>query len=259
VRPTLFRLGPLEVRSYGVMLVLAFVAGTLWAMREARRRGLAPERMIDGGLAALAGGLIGARIVFVALDPYLTWRDLPFVWRGGLSFHGGLIGGLGAVALYARATRTALAAMLDCGAPGMALGYAVARIGCFLNGCCYGGPSDLPWATRFSDGGAGLTPPSHPAQLYASAGSLVIFGLLLLRRPGARAGGQLFAAYLGLYGVLRFVVEFWRKGYTAQVLWDGLTQAQVASLGLMALGVIGWFGLKGLARRAGRSSLDERG
>ncbi len=242
MRPTLLRLGALQVRSYGVMLVLAFASGTLWAMREARRRGLAPERMLDAGLAALVGGLVGGRALYVILDPYTTWRDFPLVWHGGLSFHGGLIGGIIAVAIYALLSRTGLALILDSGAPAMALGYAVGRIGCFLNGCCYGAPTRLPWGVRFLSPASGQpTPPSHPAQLYASAGSLIVFALLLALRRRARGGGQLFIAYLGLYGVMRFIIELWRRGYTAELLWGPLTQAQVASIGMAVLALVGWF------------------
>jgi phosphatidylglycerol:prolipoprotein diacylglycerol transferase len=235
------------------MLVLAFAIGIWWATREARLRGLPAERMVDAGLAALIGGLVGARTLYIALDPYLGWRDLPFIWRGGLSFHGGLIGGITTVALYALVARISPGLIFDTGAPSMALGYAVARIGCFLNGCCYGCPTTLPWAARFRDPTTGaLTPPSHPAQLYAALGGLIAFALLLRLRPRARIHGQLFIAYLGLYGLVRFVVEFFRKGYTSGPALPGpFTAAQIASIGLMILGAAGWFGLKALgARRA---------
>jgi phosphatidylglycerol:prolipoprotein diacylglycerol transferase len=249
MRPVLFQFGRLELRAYGVMLVLAFTAGILWAMREARLRGLAPERMIDAGLAALVGGLIGARILYIALDPVLGWRDLPYIWRGGLSFHGGLIGGMLLVALYAIAVKVNPGLIYDTGAPSMALGYAIARIGCFLNGCCYGCPTNLPWAVRFRDQTTGeLTPPSHPAQLYASLCSLVAFAVLLWLRPRARVHGQLFIAYVGLYGIVRFIPEIFRKGYTSGPAIAGpLTLAQVVSVGMVALGIGGWFGLKALA------------
>jgi len=253
VRPVLFQVGPLSVHAYGAMLVLAFAVGIWWAMREARLRGLPAERMVDAGLAALIGGLVGARILYIALDSYLGWRDLPFIWRGGLSFHGGLIGGIITVALYALLARVNPALIFDTGAPSMALGYAIARIGCFLNGCCYGGPTNLPWGVRFRDPTtAELTPPSHPAQLYATIGGLVVFAILLRLRPRARVHGQLFIAYLGLYGVIRFVVEFFRKGYTSGPALPGpFTAAQVASIGLVVLGVAGWFGLRAVgARRA---------
>ena len=251
MRPVLFQFGPISVRAYGAMLVLGFAVGIWWAMREARLRGLPPERMIDAGLAALIGGLVGARILYIALDPYLGWRDLPFIWRGGLSFHGGLIGGMIAVTVYALAVRVNPALIFDTGAPSMALGYAIARIGCFLNGCCYGCPSNLPWAFRFRNPTTGeLTPPSHPAQLYAAIGGLLVFEVLLWLRPRARVHGQLFIAYLGLYGLIRFVVEFFRKGYTSGPAVPGpFTAAQVASIGMMILGLAGWFGLKALGAR----------
>ncbi|UCH35359.1 MAG: prolipoprotein diacylglyceryl transferase [Armatimonadota bacterium] len=251
MRPVFFNLGPLSVRAYGVMLVIAFVVGIAWALREAGRRELPPERMIDAGLAALVGGLIGSRVLYVILDPYLGWRDLPFIWRGGLSFHGGLVGGILLVALYGVAVRVSPALIFDTGAPSMALGYAVARIGCFLNGCCYGGPTHLPWAARFRDPTtAELTPPSHPAQLYAVLGGLATFAILLWLRGRARVHGQLFIAYIGLYGVLRFTVEFWRKGYTSGPEIGGpFTAAQLASIALMAFGIAGWLGLKALGAR----------
>lgn len=250
MRPILFELGPIALRTYGIMLLFAFVTGVLWAIREAKLRALAPERMVDAGLAALIGGLVGARILYIILDPYLSWRDLPFVWHGGLSFHGGLVGGILAVALYAAVVRVSPLLVLDTGAPSLALGYAVARIGCFLNGCCYGSPTHLPWAVRFRDPTTGaLTPPSHPAQLYASLGSLIVFAILLALRSRARINGQLFVAYLGLYGIVRFMVEIFRNGYTAQIAVGPLTQAQVASVALVVIAVIGWFGLKRLGAR----------
>ena len=253
MQPVLFHIGPIEVRAYGAMLVLGFAIGIWWAIREARLRGLPPERMIDAGLAALIGGLIGARILYIVLDPYLGWRDLPFIWRGGLSFHGGLAGGMLAVAIYGFIVGVSPALIFDTGAPSMALGYAIARIGCFLNGCCYGCPTNLPWAFRFRDPTTGAwTPPSHPAQLYAAIGSLTAFGILMWLRPRARVHGQLFIAYMGLYGVVRFVVEIFRKGYTSGPPIPGpFTAAQVASIGLMIFGIAGWFALKTIgARRA---------
>ena len=252
MRPVLFELGPFSVRAYGAMLVLAFAVGIWWATREAKRRGMPPERMVDSGLAALVGGLIGARVLYIILDPVLGWRDLPFIWRGGLSFHGGLVGGMIAVAIYGLAVRTNPALIFDTGAPSIALGYAIARIGCLLNGCCYGCPTTVPWAMRFLNPTTGeLTPPSHPAQLYASAGSLVVFGILLFLRGRARVHGQLFLAYVGLYGVLRFLVEIFRKGYTSEPTLGYLTAAQGVSIGLMAVALVGWFALKAIgARRA---------
>ena len=114
-------------------------------------------------------------------------------------------------------------------APSVAIGYAITRIGCFLNGCCYGAPTSLPWGVRFHEHGF-LTPPSHPTQLYATAANLLIFFLLTRLERLKRAPGFIFVSYLGLYSIYRFLIEFLRKGYSAQVSLFGLTQAQVASI-----------------------------
>lgn len=127
--------------------------------------------------------------------------------------------------------------MADLLAPSVAIGYAFARIGCFLNGCCYGIATHLPWAVRFQDSEhpGELTDPSHPAQLYAFAISLLIFGILtrveLLKRPR----GFVFFSYIVLYSVYRFGIEFVRKGVTAEPWILGLTQAQGVSLGMIAV------------------------
>ena len=246
--PTLFQLGPVAVHSYGLFVALAFLAAIGLASRRGRRVGIKPEHFVDLGLAALLGGLAAARVTFVALDPQVSWRELPYLWTGGLSFYGGLAGGIAACAVYARLRRLAFPAALDAAAPALALGYAIARVGCFLNGCCYGAPTALPWGCRFREVAlGGLTPPSHPAQLYAAAGSLVVMGLLLAGERRVRVPGQLFLAYLGLYGVLRFLVEIFRRGYSATVMVGGLTQAQVASLVLiLGAGLAAW----ALERRA---------
>ncbi len=233
--PTLFRIGPLAVHSYGTLLMLGFVAGVLLTRREARRMGLAPDIALDLGIWVLVSGVVFARGLFVALN---WWDFAPrpveafYVWReGGLSFHGGLLGGVLATVAFARRRKLSFWTLSDIAAPGMALGYGIARFGCLLNGCCYGGPTSLPWGIRFPlfPDSRLTTEPSHPTQVYAALGSFVILAVLLWARPRLSARGQLFLLYLMLYSVLRSGIEVLRKGYTAQVLVDGLTQAQAAS------------------------------
>jgi phosphatidylglycerol:prolipoprotein diacylglycerol transferase len=151
-------------------------------------------------------------------------------------------------------------------APSTALGYAIARVGCFLRGCCYGAPTSLPWGHRFlldpsadpSHAAPGvLTAPSHPTQLYAAAASLIIFGLLLWLRGRLPARGQLFLAYLAMYSVARWAIEILRRGYSAQPVAPGswLTQAQVASMVIFAIAVAGiWVLARREARTAGHES-----
>jgi len=190
----LFRIGPFPIYSYGFMLMLAFLAATAVAARLGRQRGIQPESIFDLTAFILVSAIIGARALYVALGwsyfqehPDRIWR----LWEGGLSFHGGLVGGLLAGIVYCRRRGLSFLRMGDVVAPGVALGYSIGRIGCFLNGCCYGGPTNLPWACRFHDPPitGPLTPPSHPTQIYASIVNLGVQALGIRREAVATARG----------------------------------------------------------------------
>ncbi len=231
---TLFKILGVPIRSYGLMMVVGFGLGLLRMVRAARKKGIPAERIYDLGLALLLSGIVGARVVYVLLNPDTeSWREILAVWNGGLSFHGGVIFAVLAGYAYLRRVNLPFWTCADLAAPSIALGYSVARIGCFLNGCCYGAPTSLPWAVRFREGGV-LTPPSHPTQIYASLASLLIFLILTRVEKLGRMPGFVFVSYLGLYGVYRFLIEFLRKGYSAKVFVLGLTEAQVASLVMIA-------------------------
>jgi len=236
MRSTLFTIFGLKIRAYGTMLALGFALGVWRAVRISRKRyGIEPERVYDLALVLLISALIGARAVFIVLNPSTEhWRDFLAVWEGGLSFHGGvafaMIGGY----IYTRVAKLSYWRCGDLLAPSVAIGYACTRIGCFLNGCCYGRPTSLPWGVRFAENGV-LTPPSHPTQLYAVAANLVIFVILARLEKLNRKPGFVFVSYLGLYSVYRFLIEFLRSGYSAQ-LWElGLTQAQWASAAIFVI------------------------
>lgn len=235
MRPTLFEVFGIPVRSYGVMMVIGFALGIWRAARISRERYLIPpERVYDIAIVTLLSGVIGARALFVLLNPETErWAEFHAVWRGGLSFHGGFAAAMAAGWVYTHFARLRFWDCADLVAPSAALGYAMVRIGCFINGCCYGAPTSLPWAVRFGEGG-NLTPPSHPTQIYASLANLLIFVILIRAERSRRAPGVVFAAYAGLYGVYRFLMEFLRAGYTAQVWALGLTQAQGVSVLMIA-------------------------
>jgi phosphatidylglycerol:prolipoprotein diacylglycerol transferase len=242
MHPILFHLGPFPVRAYGVMILIGFFIALRYAMAEARRLQAAspgsatvsPDQVFDMSLFGLIAGLIGTRLVYVALN----WEmfapnpiEIVKIWTGGLSFIGAPIFGFGFVWFYCRRHRLAFLPVADIGAPGFALAYVFGRIGCFLNGCCYGHACSLPWAVRFHADGASeaLTPPSHPTQLYAAAMSLLIFAILhrLRRRP--HPDGAVLLSYLMLYAAYRFVNDFFRRGATAKVLAIGITDGQLAA------------------------------
>jgi phosphatidylglycerol:prolipoprotein diacylglycerol transferase len=249
LHPVLFHLGSLAIHSYGVMLMLGFLAGIWLSSRQARKLGLPSDLPVDLSVWLLLSSVLLARLTYAALnwgDYASRPLDILQVWKeGGLSFHGGLLGGVLAVLLFSRRARISFWLLADMLSPGLALGYAIARVGCFLNGCCYGAPTCLPWGVVFP----GLTTePAHPTQLYASLGSLLICLLLLRLQSRLRAQGQLFLLYLMLYSVLRLIMEIFRRGASAQELFTGVTQAQAASLALFALAALGfpWLARRGV-------------
>ncbi len=254
----LARWGPVQVRSWGTMLMFGFAAGMLWALHDAREdETITLDLMIDVTLAILVGAIIGSRIMSVVLewDAYAARPGSVFrIWEGGLSFHGGLIGGTlgGSLLMWRRGL--SVPRMADLLVPSVTLGYAITKVGCFLNGCCYGVPTDLPWGVHFPT----LADPDvarHPTQLYGSALSLVVFGLLLAFRRRLHHPGHLALLYLVLYSGARFGVEHFRRGASAVVFEPlaPLTYAQVASIAI-ALAAGAWMFLD--ARRAGRRARE---
>ncbi len=231
------KLAPIYVHSYGVMLLIALAAGTWWLTRTGRNYGFNLEDWIDFALIILLSGVVGARLLYVLLhlpDYASAPITILYVWQGGLAFHGGVAGAIIAGYIFACVRRISFPLLADLSAPALALGYAIARIGCFLNGCCYGHRCDLPWGVTFPPGteaGAGGFP-RHPTQLYACAASFIIFLVLARLQPRIKVRGNLFLLYLVLYSVYRFIVEFFRRGATANVFAPlaPLTEAQTASI-----------------------------
>jgi len=238
------RLAPIYVHSWGVMLLVGLAAGTWWIDRTGRAYGFNLEDWIDFALIMLLTGVVGARLLYVLLHlpEYASApMSILYVWQGGLAFHGGVVGGLIGACLFARTRTVSFPLLADLGAAPLALGTAFTRIGCFLNGCCYGTVCHLPWAVVFpatTEAGVGGIP-RHPTQLYAVAANAVIFALLVKLAPRVRVRGNLFLLYLVLYSIYRFIVEFFRRGASAVVFGPlaPLTQAQTASIiiGVVAL------------------------
>ena len=233
----LFEVFGLPIYSYGVMMVVGFAVGIWRARRVSKKRyGIEPERVIDIALVVLVSSVIGARTVYVWMDPYETWGHFFAVWDGGLSFHGGVVAALAAGYVYTRIAKLPFWSCVDLVVPSAAIGYALTRIGCFLRGCCYGGPTDLPWAVPTNH--EGLLINAHPTQIYALLAGLLIFFILTRLERMNRAPGFVFASYLGLYGVYRFLIEILRKGYTAEVWVYGLTHAQVVSIVMVLISAV---------------------
>lgn len=249
--PILFHIGTFPVRSYGVMIMVAFLAGLWLVRRRANLFGFDPQKLTDLCFYILVAGILGARILFILqeLPYYLSHKDELFSLRfEGLTSFGALIAGLGLVIVWAKRTRAPLGSLTDLLGPAFLLGHVFGRIGCYLNGCCYGRTcaADAPLATQFYG-----VPGFHvPAQLFDSAMNLVGLGLILLYERRGFRPGQGFGAVLIVHGLARFIYEFWREGTDAEVrsgiasstYWGHLpiTQAQGVAIALMVAGAAVW-------------------
>jgi phosphatidylglycerol:prolipoprotein diacylglycerol transferase len=242
-------IGPLTLHTYGVLLALAFLAGLWIANRQARRAGLDAARITDMAVYVLIGGLLGAKLLLLLVEwPFYSRNPgelFSLVQSGGV-FYGGLIGGLPVAWWYSRRHGLQPWPTADVLAPGVVLGQAVGRLGCFAAGCCYGRPTEVPWAVTFKDlyttrtVGTPLDVPLHPTQLYESAATLLIFGALLWLAKRKQFHGQVALAYVVLYSIARFVIEFYRgDAARGTVLGGWLSTSQfIAILMVIAVGLI---------------------
>ena len=244
MHPILFHLGSFPVHSYGVMIALAFVFGLWTATRRARRANISGEVIADVTLWIMVGTILGARAVYVAT----YWNDefagqplseIFAIWHGGLVFYGGLIGAIIAGAIYLRWKKLPLWKIADVLAPSIALGSVFGRIGCLLNGCCYGRACDLPWAISFPADNP-LHPPTtpvHPTEIYDALLNLGLYFFLawLFRRK--QFDGQIFATYLICYAITRSFVEYFRGDYNDAHHHFGLTPAQFVSVPIFIAGL----------------------
>lgn len=257
---TLFHLGPLTLHSYGLCLAIGILACYGVLVRRARPHGL-PEGPL-GNLVVLlvASGLVGARLFYVAEHWSSTYAANPAsafrIWQGGLMFYGSLIVGSLALVAWCRLRHRSLLDTLDLFAVVMPLGQAFGRLGCFLNGCCYGSVShsacavtypahSIPWTEQYYAGQiadtAARSLPVLPSQLFETIGCLAIFALLLwLDRRGTREGahrmpGRVFSLYLATYAILRFIIETTRADERLHPFGGILTISQCISVGLLLL------------------------
>lgn len=239
MKPVLFNLFGLEIHSYGMMLAIAYLIGIFGLGKTVKRNGIVFDTIIDLGIWALIGAVSGARIAYIITE-YHYFLDYPLeifkINSGGLAFHGGLIGGFLAGYWFTKIKKLPTWKMADLVAPYIALGYGLVRIGCLLNGCCYGKFSSLPWALRCAAHDSILR---HPTQIYSMIGSFILFFVLWKLRNHHRFSGFLFLLYIGLYSIMRFIVEIFRESPMVYP-WLSLAQLVCLVLGGTAFGLI-WF------------------
>jgi phosphatidylglycerol:prolipoprotein diacylglycerol transferase len=231
--PVLFRIGSLDITSFGVMVALGALAG-LWVFRRELARSGLPEAAMDAAVYGLVGGLLGAKLLYVFEHLDESSFLALFLDRGGMSWFGGFAGGLLAGFLTIRAKRWPLLAVLAAATPALAIGQLLGRIGCFLVGDDYGHPTSLPWGVAFPEGLPPTTERVHPTQIYEAI-FLGFFAWLLIRwrRRGLSDRTVLGRYFVGV-GAFRFALEFVRVN--TRVLGP-LTVAHIFSLAVVALGV----------------------
>jgi phosphatidylglycerol:prolipoprotein diacylglycerol transferase len=230
-------LGGVSIKTFGVFFALNFVAWGLLAARRLKELDKPVDWAWEMVLAALAGGLVGARLYYVIQNYSAVKGDVfgSLLSGGGLVWYGGLLGGVVAVVAWAWWRKFLSLALLDLAGPCLALGYAIGRIGCQVSGDGdYGKASDAPWAMPYPDGEVPTNRDVLPTPIFETVTMGLLAWALWRLRDRVRPGG-LMALYLVGAGLERFVVEFWRRN-TPDVV--GLTVAQVWALGLLAAGLL---------------------
>ena len=255
--PILLDFGPFVISSFGVMMVAAFLVCNYLMKKDIEAAGYDPNIGEDITFRAAIGGIIGAKIYYL-IENIPTGQSLDNIsgladiiagiftldigkigigiqnFGAGLVFLGGLIGGMLAVTIYTKQKKLIWLEVADWGAPFLALGHGIGRIGCFLVGDDYGIPSNLPWACAFPNGLPPTQIPVHPTQIYEMTAYFIIFTYLRYRKRNQLFTGELIFEYLFLVGFSRFMIEFIRIN---QKYLIGLSGAQYISIIMMMLGI----------------------
>lgn len=252
--PRLFHIGSFGIPTYGVLVATGVLVGLWISVRNSQKLGIKPENAWDFGIAIVLAGIIGAKILYILVD----WRSyaehpreifsLSTLQAGGV-FSGGLIAAFLTAWWFLRKHKMPALATCDAFAPGLAMGHAIGRVGCFAAGCCYGKPTTHFWGVTFTNPlakdyvGTPLGVALEPTQLFESAAELIIFATLTWMLARKKFDGQIFGAYLFLYGIARFLIEFLRDdpGRGGPYFGGVLSGTQLIAMGLVLAGGIIWY------------------
>ena len=267
--PEIFRIGDFPINTYGVLLALAFLCALLVAARLGARDGLPRERIFDLGLWLLLAAVVGSKVLLLAVEPEYRadpsrLLSLDFLRSGGV-FYGGFLAAVLTAYFLVRRYKLPWWQTADACAPGIALGQAIGRQGCFAAGCCWGKPTTLPWGVRFSELGQQVTGVPidvhlHPTQLYESFAAFIFFAFLIWLHRRKTFNGQVLLTYGVLYGTTRFIIEFFRGDPRGDILGlTSLTHLSTSQLISLLVGISCLVILLIRWRRASNGSLDEGG
>lgn len=253
--PTLIEVFGVRVSTYGVLVALGLIVAYFLSLKLAKREGIPSDKAESVFIYAALFGLVGSRVAFVLEHPedIESFWDIFALWKGGVSFYGGLAGGILGVLLAVKRHSLNLWKVADVAAPSLALAHSIGRLGCTSAGCCYGRPvpnvEDVSVGIHFmrefpffyvvfpSEAVAPYGIPLYPTQILEAGGNFIIFLVLLFLFRRKSFNGEVFTAYMVLYGAERFVLEFYR-GVTPPIEGIGLTWNQVASVLMVILAVI---------------------
>ena len=249
--PTLFQIGHFRLSTYGLMMMTAFLSGIALAVRRGKPRGIPKDFVQDLTTVILLTSLVGARGLYVLthVEEFRgDWLSVvnPFQPDGGfgiagLVLLGGVLAAIPVTVWYTRRKGRRVLDVIDLLSPSLALGMALGRVGCLLNGCCYGKACDLPWAITYPESShLHALGPIHPTQAYLILADLLMMAILMLVARRRRFPGQIFALLLLLYSPLRFFVEFLRDYEDSMIVgrlgaWE-VTTSQILTLGMLAAG-----------------------
>ncbi len=239
MHPDLFAIGPLTLHTYGLFVAIGFISALLFTLKITKTSGINAHQVTDMGFNMILWGVIGSRFMYVLFN-LSFYLDQPLailkVWEGGLVFSGGLLAAVLALAWTIKRQGLSFWAAADLWAPGVALGQAIGRIGCFMAGCCYGKPTEMPWGIVFSHPRslAPLHISLHPTQLYSSLSGLIIFLVLVILHARDHFKGQVILWFLILHSTGRLVIERFRGDFRGVVPGMDMSVTQLVSLVILA-------------------------
>lgn len=253
--PDLITVGPFTLHTYGLFVASGFLVGLLVTLRLGKAEGLSSQQIMDMGFLMILSAVVGSRVLYVVmnLSHYLRHPLEAFkIWQGGLVFSGGVLCVILAMAWYTRRHGLSLLQIGDLWAPAAAIGQGIGRIGCFMAGCCYGAPADLPWAVVFTNPGclAPLGVSLHPTQIYSALAGFLIFGILLAIRSRKAFAGQVLLWYLILHSTGRLALERFRGDDRGVLLESSMTATQFIALVILLGAVVTLIFLKHRHRKS---------
>jgi len=231
MHPVLLHIGSFNLYTYGLLVALGFMTAIFISKKNAKSHGISSETITDIFFVILVSALSGARLLYVLInfDGFKNnLLDIFKIWNGGLVFFGGFIAAVGTAAIYLKVKKLNIWKTADILAPGIALGHAVGRMGCFFAGCCYGKECSLPFAVKFTNPES-LAPVGvylHPTQIYSVVSNLILFFILLRLQKNKKFDGMIFLSYIMFYSIFRSIVEFFRGDFRGDFFFEFISMSQ---------------------------------